>query len=55
MNSKEFKTQYMKWSKAVAVSVPLLPVGVAICDALFGFDLSKNMYMMGFICTGVVS
>lgn len=54
MNSKEFKTQYMKWSKAVAVSVPLLVVGVAICDALLGFDLSKNMYMMGFICTGVV-
>lgn len=54
MNNKEFKTQYMKWSKAVVVSVPLMLVGVAICDTLLGFDLSKNMYMMGFICTGVV-
>lgn len=54
MNNKEFKTQYMKWSKAVVVSVPLLLVGVAICDTLLGFDLSKNMYMMGFICTGVI-
>lgn len=54
MNVEEFKKRYVRWSYAVALCIPTLIFGLALCDQILDHDFSRNMYLMSFICCGTV-
>ena len=54
MNAEEFKKGYVRWSYAVALCIPTLIFGLALCDQILDHDFSRNMYLMSFICCGTV-
>jgi hypothetical protein len=54
MNAKYFKKSYVRWSYAVALCIPTFIFGLVLCDQLLGYDFSRNMYLMSFICCGAV-
>ena len=54
MNAEEFKKSYVRWSYAVALCIPTLIFGLALCDQILDYDFSRNMYLMSFICCGTV-
>ena len=54
MNAEEFKKGYVRWSYAVALCIPTLIFGLALCDQILDYDFSRNMYLMSFICCGTV-
>lgn len=54
MNAEEFKKSYVRWSYAVALCIPTLIFGLALCDQILDYDFSRNMYLMSFICCATV-
>lgn len=54
MTSKEFKQCYLKWSKSVAIFIPIILFAVVLCDYLLGFDFSKNMYVTAFVASSIM-
>ena len=54
MNAEEFKKSYVRWSYAVALCIPTLIFGLALCDQILDYNFSRNMYLMSFICCATV-
>ena len=54
MNAEEFKKSYVRWSYAVALCIPTMVFGLALCDQILDYDFSRNMYLMSFICCATV-